>query len=1428
VKIRDLIDVVPQPTVVRLDQLDENGSSSWITESYYITEETERHFRSLKSLLRKKYGCGMFLIGHYGSGKSHFLAYVTQQVRYGGFSPRKPDVVPISLLNYKANRTLESIVEESVGATPTESDRRIAWDELDKRHSNGLMIVLDELSEFLRSKPSQSSFNEDIRFLQFLGEWSQNHALWVLAALQEQIEHAGDIEYDLFRKIKDRYPIRYILTPTHIKSLIAGKILQKKPGYQRAVEELAKELKEIFPHSSINFADFCEVYPIHPATLELLEQVRDRFSQARGIVDFTLTRLLGDEARGIAPFLDEPWGHLISPDLIVDHFLDLLEVQPEFQAIAQRVLPYYRKNMSLLFDKPLQRELSWRLLKLLVLVYLSPSRKSLAPQEAGEWLLFKLSALDPQKNLEVIERALERMTKEGAYLRREGSRYRLDVEDDSKQNLDRLLARTVEELRDRGDSIFETLISSAEREVFNPFSLPRDRWQTRTVRWHFHEREVHFYFGGGRPPDHGGTAMQIGLPWGPLAAGTEDFKLLPKPIEMSPEILELAALIQLKDRPLAARVLKRVEERIAGRSSWFWTLIRSAYTDVSLITPAGATIAAPLNSKPTSLDSWLSTYGEWMLRQTYPQFERFAPGHGPLPREGYRQFMKHAVEQDLCSEQAPEFVKLIREAYLVPMGLMQRRGLEYSMNAKLDQHELVTLLMPVLEHHPSLSRVYDHLSGPVYGLVPDQIHLLLITLLVMGEIDIIKGGKSYRESYETLSNPIQYDKIVPGRALNANQLRDLQTLAEGLGVRVPKQWSVLAQRRAIEQLKKEGIRQRDSASAFLVKLKSHGDAGDLPTEIERFIEQWLALEKGESELQGFQHFLYTINSPRAFLIQAKELATLPDRFEKLLRETQRFSHLFGYPCVSHGANTDVAVRLEALGPPPSLADPERLEYWLGQARDLYQEYKNWYRGEHDAWWQRIRQHVIWAYQKPDVARSRHLSLDDLRVEVDALQAKARNEICTDIASLEFQPLCRCGFDGSTSPIAETLTRFDAARRNLEGGISMFFAQDQVKSRVRTWVEQGLEMNAQTLSYLDGEASYPQVDNMGLFDQHLSGLELVHSIDAESVLEMLAGRTLERHDVARIMDRLFERFGARLSIQRVQREPRRSLTAWCLEQALRSASTLPQAFSAEERNLMIELIQPDWVSKASLGRLEELGLPDEAVNRVLEMVLDGRVSAPLGGIYAGPVQAAAAVLRPNEPASPQEFVERIALLYSQHHRLAEVCPKEWLVRLNEMANIDLSGEPEGLIDLLENNLERQWVLIDCFGAPLLDAVKESVKACFGHWRLVEVSYGLVSLETNTDAFYQSLIRKGVQKPLEKIDAVDSLIHGRRCSPRELVQLARTELEIAMNRLVHRLDPEKPVLVFGDHGFRLTADGKAFSHGGPSTLERLVPVLKLEPY
>ena len=1425
-KIRDLVDVHPQPTVVRLDQL-QGANASWISDSYYLTEDIERHLKSLHHLLGKKAGSGIFLIGHYGSGKSHFLAYLTQQLRQGSLAPLGRDVVPLSLLNYKASQPLESILEQNLAVSSASADRRAAWREVMKQHRNGLLLVIDELSEFLRSKPSPQSFNEDIRVLQFLGEWAQDHPFWVLAALQEQIEHTGDLEYDLYRKIKDRYPLRLLLTPAHVKDLIAHRLLRKKTGYAAAVEKLARDLMAVYPQSSIDFADFCEIYPLHPITLELLEEVRDRFSQARGIVDFTLTQLLGNPARGIEPFIEKAWGHLLTPDAIVDHFADLFEVQPEFQAISQRVFPFFRKQLPQLFESKKQQQLAWQLLKLLVLVHLSPRRQHLELEEAAQWLLFRVSSIDPQKNRDIVKSVLDNLAQKGAYVARKEMRYQLDLKDDSAESLEPLLNRTVEELKQRGDAIFEGLLPCLQRAEFNPFNLPRDRWQARKQRWHFHDRDIHIYLGGGKPAEGKELGLQIGIPWGPPATGDRCFLLVPKPLDLTPDVLELGALMQLKERPLPTRLLKRIEERVESRSAWFTSLVRGAYLEASVFLPTGAKGALPVNAMQAGKGDWLNAFGEWMLRHNFPLFERFAPSHGPLPKEAYRQFMQQATSADITAEEVPEYVRLIREAYLVPMGLMQRRGSTYEMAHKIENHELVRLLSPILEHHPVPSRVYQHLGAPVYGLVPDQIHLLLLTLLVQGEIDIIKGQQSYRDCYETLTNPLQYDQIVPGRALNLNQLRDLQILCDGFRIPVPKQWSVLAQKRALEQLRKLGSRQKEELSQFLLKLKTQSDAGELAAQIEKLIAQWLALEKGEHELQGFEHFLFTIGSPQHFLAEAKEMALLPARFEKLITETQRFRHLFSFPCLAQCANPEVSVALEALQAPPLLTEPEAVELWLSRAQTLYLQYEEWYTIRHNQWWSEARQHPIWSLQLPAVLHSRHLGLHDVKRELEALQSRAKGERCSGLSSLSFQPLCRCGFDGRQAPLAETLRRFEETRRQLDRELRLFFQQDSVKARLREWVDQKIELNAQTLSYLDGKAPFPEVDNVALFDQHLSGLELVQTVSGDALLDFLGDRLWDKPELFKALERWFVRYGPRLRLLREAPSRRGELAAWCGEQALRHAIPLPEGLSQAERQLVTERLQPSWVSVESLGRLEALGLPEPAIDKIAGMILDGLIPLPSTLPASGPVAAVADLVRSRQPGTAVEFAQHITLLYEQHPRFLRLNPGLWLPHLEQLANAELSSPPVELTELLRTHRDVQWLIIDALGLPLLESVRALLDQSLPHWRLKAVAIGQVSSSTSTGPFYQRLIDDGFKKSFHKIDAVDQLVHSRGADLAALSRLVNAELEIALKRLREQLNPAQPILIFGDHGFRISSDGTHFTHGGPSTLERLTPTFLLAP-
>jgi hypothetical protein len=241
----------------------------------------------------------------------------------------------------------------------------------------------------------------------------------------------------------------------------------------------------------------------------------------------------------------------------------------------------------------------------------------------------------------------------------------------------------------------------------------------------------------------------------------------------------------------------------------------------------------------------------------------------------------------------------------------------------------------------------------------------------------------------------------------------------------------------------------------------------------------------------------------------------------------------------------------------------------------------------------------------------------------------------------------------------------------------------------------------------------------------------------------------------------------------------------------------------------------------------MGLGEEAVLKILGIVLDGLVRLPEAGSRCGALLAAADLVRPERPATAVALAALTASLYRQNRRFLKLRPTAWLARLNGLADSGPAEMPPPLHEVLQGRLGAQWVIVDCLGLPLLETVQASIRECLPNWRLESVVCATTPVETTTDAFYRSLIERGLGRRFEKIDAIDVLIHSRRVSFDDLARLARAELEVAFRQVCGRLEPESPVLVFGDHGFRLSPDGADFTHGGSSPLERLTAVFTLVP-
>ena len=91
---------------------------------------------------------------------------------------------------------------------------------------------------------------------------------------------------------------------------------------------------------------------------------------------------------------------------------------------------------------------------------------------------------------------------------------------------------------------------------------------------------------------------------------------------------------------------------------------------------------------------------------------------------------------------------------------------------------------------------------------------------------------------------------------------------------------------------------------------------------------------------------------------------------------------------------------------------------------------------------------------PALAESRHLGLDGELEDLRRCRRELEAQRCKGLSDLEFQPVCACGFDGSSAPIEESLQRCLELRQRIETGLRLFFQQDRVRERIRGWNEQG--------------------------------------------------------------------------------------------------------------------------------------------------------------------------------------------------------------------------------------------------------------------------------------------------------------------------------------------------------------------------------------
>jgi len=816
-RVGDLIEVPEIKTVIQLKDLKEPHLRRMILNSFVVTGEAQDSLERILNSFSQPEGRGVFLKGHFGSGKSHFLSMLSLLLRHAEswavlreqapslekfqktLHPRRFLAAEISLIQHRSTEFLEDIflkeifheLSKELGEPfeGTES-RQGTFAKIRKTMRemgfSGMALLVDELSEFLRSKTDPHAYNEDIRFLQYLGEEASSFPLWVVASLQEWIEETGEINQATFNKIKDRYPLRISLGRSHIEELVSHRLIRHREGSEGHIHEIFQALRSYFPSFPVDQARFSQLYPVHPATITLLDRLKPLFSEQRGIVDFIHYRLKGNAERAIPSFLMRPAQDLLSPAVLFDHFIHRIRETAETQPFVEKVFHYYQDEIPQIFKDPDQQKVALEAVKLLILFAISPVRTKYTARHMAEMVLFRVTDLETNINYQYFRDILDRLAKESSYLAVSSGKdplddqFTIDLKADIPGIMRRKIRQTVAEIYPGDRRVFDRLIPLAESPHL-PFAGWAELKQQRvSVIWEHTRRHGLILL---RQVDEItlAEAENLGEEWKKIE---EDFFLIvgttngidrqfdhlrqsllpvlrqkhpgtflfwiPAAFQEEEEIWlrEALAVALLMDRygregsESGQRGKEYLLNFLNGAKKRLGEIFTRAYFSGLLLWDDRQVEVSAYGY--LSQEKFLEDFIPPLLSRRFPRHQRIHPYLEALPPMTLPNLLRDFFATGMLevSDRTQFGLRAVLDGLLKPMGLIRKKGNQYLLQVDSRHNELAEHFLSFLEKGPlPPEALYWALRKGEYGLLKNQFEVLVLALLFSGNTVACQGTR---------------------------------------------------------------------------------------------------------------------------------------------------------------------------------------------------------------------------------------------------------------------------------------------------------------------------------------------------------------------------------------------------------------------------------------------------------------------------------------------------------------------------------------------------------------------------------------------------------------------------------------------------------------------------------------------------------------
>jgi hypothetical protein len=346
----ELIEFDPIESIVQLRESDKREKAIELVRSYVISKDMEQRLSEVffpnLALEGNPDTKGVMVVGNYGSGKSHLMSVVSALAENAECLE--------SITNEAVNKSAQSfagrfkVIRMEIGAvemglreiiitTLTKGLSAIGVDFVfpeaheitenktslenmmaafhEKFPNHGLLLVVDELLDYLRSRKDQALVL-DLGFLREVGEVCKGLRFRFMAGVQEAIFDSGRFQFaaESLGRVKDRFEQVHIAT-SDVKFVVANRLLKKTPEQRKMIRTYLDGFAKFYGDWNERMDDLVDLFPVHPEYIETFQKVP--IVEKRGVLQ-VLSRAISamreqevpTEIPGVLAF-DGFWSHLM-------------------------------------------------------------------------------------------------------------------------------------------------------------------------------------------------------------------------------------------------------------------------------------------------------------------------------------------------------------------------------------------------------------------------------------------------------------------------------------------------------------------------------------------------------------------------------------------------------------------------------------------------------------------------------------------------------------------------------------------------------------------------------------------------------------------------------------------------------------------------------------------------------------------------------------------------------------------------------------------------------------------------------------------------------------------------------------------------------------------------------------------------------------